>query len=187
MDTDELETFLEGGTETQSFEVKAAMNWNVTTLAKDILAMANVRDGGRILIGVEDGTFVRQGVSAEQKGTYDIDTMKDQMSQYADPSADFGVSFPKDHDGKEFIAITVRPFVEIPVICKKDSGDTKKGEIYYRNSSGRPQSSRVSNSYDMRDIIEVALARRSTRVQGLGLRVISTSDEAKFTDEREGL
>jgi predicted HTH transcriptional regulator len=64
VDTNELEQWLEGGEETQSFEVKAAGPRNVKLLVKDILAMANVRDGGVILVGVEDKTFVRQDLAS---------------------------------------------------------------------------------------------------------------------------
>jgi len=69
VDTDELEQRLEGGEETQTFDIKAAMVWDVKVLVKHILAMANVRDGGVILIGVGDKTFERQGVTDKQRST----------------------------------------------------------------------------------------------------------------------
>jgi predicted HTH transcriptional regulator len=61
MNTQELEQILEGGTETQRIEFKGACDWSVRLLAKDILALSNVRDGGYIVVGVEDETFNRQG------------------------------------------------------------------------------------------------------------------------------
>lgn len=62
------------------------MVWDVKALVKHILAMANVRDGGVILIGVGDKTSERQGVTDKQRSTYDLDTMRDQLAKYADPT-----------------------------------------------------------------------------------------------------
>lgn len=138
------------------------MTWDPVGLAKDILAMSNVRDGGTILIGVEDGTFARVGVTAEMKATYNIDEMRDQISPYADPSVSFGVTFPRDRGGLEYVAIEVRPFREIPTICARDGSGLQKGSIYYRSESRRPQSARVSNSPDMRDIVDCDREARST-------------------------
>ncbi len=59
MTTEELEELLEGAEETDALEFKQAMNWD-DGLVKDILAMANIEDGGRIVVGIDDGTFARQ-------------------------------------------------------------------------------------------------------------------------------
>ena len=63
MNTQELEAILEGGTETQKIEFKGACDWNVRSLAKDILALSNVQDGAYVVIGVEEGSFNRQGIT----------------------------------------------------------------------------------------------------------------------------
>ena len=202
MNTDELEARLEGQAETQSLEFKAASPWDVTKLAKDIIALANVQDGGLIIIGVEDGTFVRQGVPPEQSSTFRLEVMKDQMAAYADPHINFSVEFPQDRDGRLYVVIRVLPFEEIPVICKRDSQETQAGTIYYRNRNRRVESARVSNSYDMRDIIEVATVRMMERKRRLGFtisaqpssptiseraRPTSSIDSNKFDEELDGL
>jgi len=186
MDTDELEALLEGQTETQTLDFKGECAWDAVALARDILAMTNVQDGGFIVIGVEDGTFVRQGVSDQIAATYDFDAMKDAMSGFADPYVDFRVSKPKDRDGKQYVVIRVMPFHEVPVICKRDSRETQKGVIYYRNMDRRPESAAVSNSYDMRNIVEVAVSRRMKRVRELGF-VVESGDKEKLDSELEGL
>jgi predicted HTH transcriptional regulator len=185
----ELEQRLEAAAETQSFEVKAAMAWDEKSLAKDIMALSNVRDGGVIVIGVEDATFTRHGVDGATQATYDVDVMRDQMTKYADPHVDFTVSFPTDADGKTYVAIEVSPFREVPVICRTNSADTRAGAIYYRNMNRRVESAPVSNSYDMRDIITVAATRTRQRLGDLGVSVTSASDafRQQLDQELDGL
>jgi predicted HTH transcriptional regulator len=177
VDQAELERLLEGGEETQTFEVKCRMTWNVKKLARDILAMANVRDGGTIVIGVVDGTFVREGVDDATKATYNPDTMRDQLAAYADPHVRVTVHLLSDSKGTEYVAIRVHPFRELPVICKLDSNDTKAGAIYYRTTNRRPESAVINNSYDMRDLIMTAVARVREGLSRLGLQVTSTTSE----------
>jgi predicted HTH transcriptional regulator len=147
MDTDELESILEGHAETPSVEFKGACSWDVGRLAKDILALSNVQDGGVIIIGVEDDTFKRQGVDAAQMQSFRIEVMRDQMAAFADPHVNFTLEFPCDIGGKAYVLIRVQTFEEIPVICRKDSKDTQAGRIYYRNKNRRVESAPVSNSY----------------------------------------
>ena len=175
MDTEELERRLDGGEETPTFEVKTRMAWNCRTLARDILAMANVRDGGIILIGVEDGTFARVGVDPATRDTYVPETMRDQMARYADPHVQFSVSYPLDRAGVQYVAIQVAPFEETPVICRQDSGDTREGAIYYRSARRRVESAEVRSAYDMRDIITIATMRTRQRFEALGIVVDTTA------------
>jgi predicted HTH transcriptional regulator len=134
MDTDELESILEGHAETPSVEFKGACSWNVSWLAKDILALSNVQDGGVIIIGVEDDTFKRQGVHEAQRQSFKVEMMRDQMAAFADPHVNFVVEFPSDIGGNTYVVIRVQTFEEIPVICRKDSKETQAGKIYYRAS-----------------------------------------------------
>lgn len=186
MKTEELEALLEGGSETQTIEFKTSCSWDVVTFAKDILAMSNVRDGGYIIIGVENKTFVRKGTTSKQQGTFEVDIMRDQMAPYADPHVNFFVDFPKDQNGVEYVVIRVLPFDEIPIICRKDSRDTKAGTIYYRNRNRRVESAAVSNSYDMREIIKMATVRMMQKEKEFGLTV-EPSAKGKLDNELKGL
>ncbi|MBK8551060.1 MAG: ATP-binding protein [Ignavibacteria bacterium] len=100
MTSEELESILSGGIETQKHEFKTSIPWNIKNFAKAILSMANLKDGGSIIIGFDDD-LKRIGVSEEIKETYKIETMKDQLNSFADPKVDFNVSTITDIDGKE--------------------------------------------------------------------------------------
>lgn len=187
METTESESRLQGGTETQSFDIKAAGPWDVQKLVKDVLAMSNVEDGGIILIGVEDTTFTRQGLGEADIATYDIDTMRDQMTKFADPHVNMSVSFPEDAAGRKYAAIKVEPFQEIPVLCRRNGTDVREATLYYRNRNRRWESAPISNSFDLAQIIERAAVLRMHRLQKLGLSSQATITSTKFDDELGGL
>jgi len=184
MTNEQFLSYLKGKEETQRVEFKSACIWDEKTFAKDILAMSNVQNGGYIIIGVDDSTFKPTGINSEIKNSYNIDIMKDQMTKYADPHVDFSIMTFQDESGKEYIVIKINQFEEIPVICRRDnpSAQVTKGKIYYRNRDRRVESASVSNSYDMRNIIELAIIRMFNRKKELGYN-IKFSDEEKFEKE----
>ena len=171
MSPEALESLIAGARETDSLEFKSAVPWNVNTFVKDILALANVIDGGVIIVGVgeEDGNFVRQGLSAEQIATYNYDIMRDQIAPYADPRVIFTKDAIQDAGGLSYVVIEVAPFEELPVLCIQDGPDNlQAGTLYFRSRSRRPQSARVSRAEDMREIVEAAISRRWRNMRRLG-------------------
>lgn len=186
MTPDRLELLLEGKQETDAVEFKAAIPWDKNTFVKDILALSNTVDGGSIIVGVEDGTFVRQGVGDDLIATYDIDHMRDQIAPFADPRAVFTRHIITDAQGFRYVVIEVSPFDDFPVICARDGLDVHRGVIYYRSRSRRPESARVSNSADMRDIIEASIARRSRQLRRIGFAP-EPSGQYDFDAELGGL
>ncbi len=183
MTTKDLEIYLEAGEETQRVDYKASCMWDVHKFAKDILALTNVQYGGVIIIGVDenqDGTFTRTGIYLAHKSSYKRDEMMDQMSSYADPHVNFSLEAVADSSGIEYLVITVQPFQEIPVICRKNGPDATEAGVYYRNRNKRPQSALVSSSYDMRDIINRAAVILMRQAQEQGFTVNkSTKDKLK--------
>ena len=190
MTVEEFESLLEIGKENPNLEFKASCKWNIS-LIKDILAMANIKDGGYIIIGIKennDGTYEREGIKEEHKSTYKEQQIKDQVAEYADPYVDFEVYFLKDKEHKEYVVIKVHEFKEIPVICKKDYRELKKGIVYYRSTSGRPKSAPVSNSYEMREIIERSAVKIIRRWKEIGISLyVEDKDRALFEKEIEDI
>lgn len=182
MTTDEFENLIEGSEETDALEFKAAMAWNQHSLAKDILAMSNVRDGGRIVIGIADGTWERQGLTPEQVASYQIDQMKDHISRVADPMAIFRFDVVQGHDGLTFLVITVSPFEELPVICKNNGPELRAGTIYFRTRTRRVESAAISNSSELRQVLLRATANIHRNLAEHGYR-LDTGFEQQMAEE----
>lgn len=187
MNIAELESLLEGGTETQRVDFKESCSWDRDSFSKDILAFSNVRGGGYIIIGIReiDNGIERQGISDEHLETYDCETMLDQLSSFADPRIDIRLDQVEDvNNNKKYLIIIIKEFQDIPVICKREGSETHKGVIYYRNSNRRPESAPISNSSDMRDIIELAAIKMIKKYRELGLTPESSGEEL-FNNEIE--
>jgi predicted HTH transcriptional regulator len=188
MNLTQLEELISGGEETQKIDFKAPCKWAVKNFAKDLLAFSNVQDGGYIVIGVSEteNGFIRDGLTDEIIKTFDIDIMKDQLAAYADPHIEFSVFVQSDSTDKKYVVICIKEFQELPIICAKDSEDTKRGIVYYRTSRGRPQSAPISNSYDMRNVIDRATIKNSSRFKKLGIN-IENDINSKYEIERGNL
>lgn len=183
MNTNELEALLDGAEESDVLEFKTAMDWH-QSLIRDILAMANVQDGGHIIVGIADRTCDRIGLTVAQIATFDLETMRDRVASFADPRVEFRIDVVADRHQLQFVVIEVRPFETIPVVCRRDGVDLNEGDIYYRSRTGRPASARVRRSADMRDIIEVAITRSRRRLSGIGL--VPQQDPGRDYDQELG-
>lgn len=154
MELRDFETLITASGESQSLDYKGPCTWS-KSLIKDILAMANVQDGGYLVFGFEDGSFARLGMTDEQIASFEEERIKDQVSQYADPYVEFSVfNDIVDANGKKFVVIHIDEFAEVPVICKKATTGIIKGAMYYRTKTSRPASEPISNAYELRDIMD---------------------------------
>lgn len=195
MDTDRLETLLSLGRETPAFEVKESAPWSVKFLAKDLLAMANNRDGGVIVIGVEedeDGRFIRRGVKPEDRATYRADDIRSKFRKFADPPVQLAVDYVRDAQGLEYVVITIASFQRVPVICRSNNNkDVFPGMLYYRTTDGPVQSAPISNAGDMLDLIMSAVQRTRVWVREHGFVPADDDVERLFVqaldDELGGL
>ena len=188
MTTEDLELLLEARAESPGLEFKGAGPFAVEMLAKDILAMGNLEDGGDIVIGVRNATFEREGLTESQAASYNVDEMRDKMARYADPHVQFTAECVLDKGGKRFVVIHVQAFEEVPVICRVDDkrAGLRAATIYYRGSHRRPESAPVANSYDLRNIIDAAVIRMMRRRLKAGY-VARPTEASPFDKELGGL
>jgi len=109
--------------EVSSVDFKKAITWDEIKhdIVKDILAMSNLRDGGIIIIGVEErnGKWNSTGLSEEQLGTYNPDDMLDHINKYASPAITFDVVKHTNNEGLCYLVLQMHEFDEKPMVVDR--------------------------------------------------------------------
>lgn len=183
---------ISAGLELRDTEFKESQPFDVLRykIAKAAIGMANLRDGGRIIIGAHerDGRLRFDGVTPEHEETYNPDLLIEAINHHADPPVNCTVRVVATDDGTRFVAIEVKSFDRTPVFCKNGtpdgvSGRDKliKGNIYVR-SNERIATTRVVDSELMRELLEIAAERGAAeivrRAQRVGFSVPNAEREA---------
>jgi len=185
--------------EERNIEFKTSTPWNDKSfkakIAKSILGMANIRDGGWIVIGKvrqPDDTHEAVGMTQTDYESYSSDLLKDFVKNYAAPHVEISLEKP-EYAQKKFVVIRVEEFDDVPVICKKDCGDVlHQGRIYTR-SHGKPETIEVPSYPEMREIITMATEKeirhfyeRISR-SGATVKPIKPDDKESFDKQLGGL
>jgi predicted HTH transcriptional regulator len=153
-----------------------------------MLGMANRRDGGLIIIGVEDSknSLMPVGLSLLDLNTWNHDDLASSVSEYADPSVVFELE-RHECDGKHYVLIVVKEFEDIPILCKKDyPSDLRRGGCYVR-SRRKTETTEIATQEDMRELLDLAAEKRLrkfiSQAQRVGLEIQSSeslSDQELF-------
>lgn len=158
-------------TETENIDFKERFNFNSAEkieklkLVKDILAMANTENGGKIVFGVKDKTFDFIGLSKNEYKSFDLTKINDLIQKYADPK--FYCEIKKGILEKKYIVVIDIPeFKETPIICKKDGGSKGKqilerGDFYIRTKKASTE--KISASEQMRDLLNRTVFKQIDR------------------------
>lgn len=177
--------------ETKNLDYKQSMHWGTATaeikaeIIKDVLAMANAQDGGRIIFGVRDGDFAEVGMTPEEFESFDSTRFADFLSRYADPLFECGIH-KFTIEGTRFVAIEVPEFTDVPIICKADINDRgnrlvlKRGATYIRTD--RAASEVVGTADAMRDLMNRAVVKRGDQL----LRMVERLIKGKRIGPEEG-
>lgn len=154
--------------EDRNLDYKAAMMFATNEakgkLLKCIMAFANTRDGGHILIGVEQKgvRFEPTGVTTEQARSFDL--------------TDIG-NFARNHcstlprvttrevmvDGVTMLLVRIAEFTDEPIVCTNDLHDSnrkpilRKGNIYVRTEDARCVA--IDSSETMRSFLALAVQK----------------------------
>jgi len=155
--------------ERKDIDFKESTVWDTLKfrIVKTALGMANLRDGGIIIIGVSERNQVWDltGIKPEHVKTYDVDIIIDFINKYASPYIGIDIALVKYSDGKVYLAIYVNEFNDTPIVCKKngpDSKDIRKGGVYVR-PPGIAKTTIVTEAAQMHDLLELAAEKRARR------------------------
>lgn len=165
MTEEEFAEIIARGREQSSVEFKSAGfrtdKHLFAKVTRATLGMANRRDGGLVIVGIEEGDvgLELKGLTHHELATWRHDDIADGFASYADPSIEFDTE-QIIYQSKTFIVITVDEFSEVPVLCKR--GYNKDRELILRNGAcyirprRKPETIEVSTYADMRDLIDLA-------------------------------
>jgi len=178
-------------------DFKESQPWEILRwrLLKTIMGMANLRDGGLIVVGVAEkgNAWSLTGIAPEHLVTFDYDSIIDQLGKYASPQVRVDVVTHDHEDGNRYLAFHVHQFDDSPVICRHNSSDTVKpkdrltaGDVYVRPGAGKPQTATVTDAAQLRDLLELAAESRARKIvetaKRLGLVPAETA-AAQFDEE----
>ena len=158
----------------------------VAQVIRAILGLCNRRDGGTVIIGVEDnqGALHPVGLAEDDLAGWNYDDLADQVARYADPSASF-VMEVKEYDGGSYVVLEVEEFSDIPVLCKRSYDDVLQDGACYVRPRRKPETSSIPTQADMRDLLDLAIEKGVTRflerARRVGLFSIPTA-EPQVTD-----
>jgi predicted HTH transcriptional regulator len=190
--------------ETRNNEFKGTINWNDEDIkfkiTKSILAMSNIRNGGNIIIGIEethDKRYSDTGMGQIDFESFKKDNMKDHVGRYASPFAEFEL-IKKDFGEKNFLIITVDEFQLDPVICKRayvinSKTELEEGDICTRTRNTKPQSSKVTSHIDLREILDLSIEKRMknfykfAQIAGLTGPPTEEKDDVQFEQQARGI
>ena len=175
-----------------------------TKVVRAVLGMANRRDGGLVIIGVEDTKLEPVGLNDQELATWsNYDVLSVAVNQYASPSVSFDLDPPLAYNSTNVVIIRVHEFDEIPILCSQDysvpnknAPTLRRGACYVR-SRNKPETAEIPSQEEMRELLELAIdkgvRRFITRAQKAGLfpairpAPASPSDEESFRRQIEDM
>jgi hypothetical protein len=160
--------------EHKNLDYKQSFDWNTAKdakigLIKDILAMLNTQDGGKIVVGVKDTDFELLGMPHAEFESFDTTKINDLLRRYTDPPASCELQ-KFVLDGKNVVVLDVPEFTDIAIICKTDANSStdpaklilRKGTIYIRTDKATSEA--ISNAEEMRELMTRSLLRRGDQL-----------------------
>jgi hypothetical protein len=170
--SEELIGFVTYSGESDNIDAKGPVAWDngvdAASLAKDIAAFANSRDGGVLVIGkveTRPGEFDLKGLTVAQADSFDQTKVTTWVNNHFEPPIRF-VCHRVKYDDKLFVVITVGEFEDIPHLCVKafqDPAHPKKAiiqasTIYVRTANA--ESAPLRSVEELRTLIGIATKKR---------------------------
>lgn len=191
VDYEGLVQLLQRAQESRGHEFKSAGDRSdkrfVALVARAVLALANQRDGGLLIIGFDEGAKFddQQGLSEAQLEWWsNVDDVLPAVNRYCDPPLDITIETVCVDSRFHVAVLTVPEFDTVPVLCKKGfDGVLDEGALYTR-SLVVPSSRATLTSHEMRELLDVAVAKGLRRFvqaaerSGLTLSAADNRDDA---------
>lgn len=167
--------------ETPNIDFKAASKWDGeerARLTKAIAAMANTRDGGTVLVGIDDdrvgGKPKIVGLTAEQLVSFDPTKVADYVNQRFEPAIQLRIEKP-EVSGKVLAAIVVKEFEDQPHICVRELSYQgkqlfKPGDLLIRTAAAQ---STVAGPQELRDLLGRAVAKKGEHLLEQMRRIVT--------------
>ena len=162
------------GREERNLENKTGMPWNAdpdyrAEVAATAMAMANIRDGGVIVLGIGPDTYQPAPGSWDTSG-YTHDIIARFVNGYASPEVSLTVTAVQDDERPlpngnlpDFVVIEVQEFFEYPVVCRQSGqGKLKEGALLARGVAMH-QTHEVSREAETREILDLAVTKEMRR------------------------
>ena len=158
------------------------------------LGMANLRDGGRVIIGVDErgGVLDPVGLSDADLATWRYDDIAAGLATYADPMITFDI-YVHEYQGRRFVELEVHEFDELPILCRTTYMERpptqqvilREGACYVRRR-GKPETSEIPTQSEMRELLDLAIEkgvrRFIARARAVGL-VLGTGEPVRDAEQ----
>lgn len=181
--------------ESQSVDFKESAPWDALQhkLVRTVLAMANLRDGGIVIIGASESgdRWDLGGISDEHLATYAVDDVVDAIHRFASPAVKSVMVLVPYRNSRNFLVLQVFEFDDTPIVCRRDGppdSGLKQGTVYVR-PAGLARTTEVRSADQMHDLLELAAEKRARRILETARRIgMEVTPPAKpFDDELGGL
>lgn len=163
--------YIQLGNENRNLDYKGAFSWGQASndekceITKDILAFSNTRDGGVILIGVNDKSGAVEGLTEEQYASFDQTKFNDFVQRYTDPRHTANVHRVVI-DEKRLVVIDIPEFADVPILCARDANSSvnqnrlilRRAALYMRTD--KATSEPIDDADAMRELLNRGLLRR---------------------------
>lgn len=193
----EIAEALRSGYELRGLEVKGpgarTDNHLFVKVTRAALSMGNLRDGGHIVIGINDsdlGAMLPGLQTAELSSWLAYEDVARKMAEYADPPLAFAARPVTLPSGATVAVIQVFPFSDIPHLCAKSYETVlRKGALYVRPRKV-PETSEVASSIEMRDVLTLATDKalrayvETAERSGLTLATRASQQQATPSDDQ---
>lgn len=191
---------LEFPNESRAVEFKPSFAWpskidglqnndKAQEVIESILAMSNIRYGGKIILGVEKDSssqkYSLKGMRPEDLNTYDQDSIFEHVRNFGKPEPKFQV-LNIEYDSKNFIVFAVQSFVFAPIICRNRKKLRKLDHAVFYIRTDKPETKKITEPWEMREIVDLAIEKElnlfSTRMERF-FKTMSTAKVLKTTKD----